>query len=82
MTRTQILLTDEQAAALRELAAREGRSMADLVRDGVDALLRQRRGVGRDEMKQRSLRAVGRYDSGRTDVSSRHDDYLDEAFGR
>ncbi len=80
MVRTQILLTEEQSAALREVAVREGRSIADLVRDGVDALLRQRQGVGRDEIKRRSLEALGRYRSGLTDVSRRHDHYLGEAF--
>ncbi len=82
MVRTQILLTAEQSEALREMAAREGRSIADLIRDGVDALLRQRRGVGRDEIKRRSVAALGRYDSGLRDVSSRHDHYLNEAFGK
>jgi hypothetical protein len=82
MVRTQILLTAEQAEALRELAAREGRSMADLVRTGVDALLRQRRGVGRDELKRRSLAALGRFDSGLPDVGTRHDDHLTGAFGK
>ena len=32
MVRTQILLTEEQAARLRELAISEGKSMAELVR--------------------------------------------------
>jgi hypothetical protein len=81
MVRTQILLTDEQAAALRELSARERRSLADIVRGAVDALLRQRQAVGRDELKRRSLGALGRYRSGLTDVSSRHDAHLDDAFG-
>lgn len=81
MVRTQILLTEEQAAALRELAARDGRSLAELVRTAVDGLLMEGRGVGRAELKRRSLRALGRYRSGRADVGSRHDAYLDEAFG-
>jgi hypothetical protein len=81
MVRTQILLTDEQAAALRELSAREGRSLADLVRTAVDALLHRRQAIGRDELKRRSLSALGRYRSGMTDVGSRHDAHLDEAFG-
>lgn len=80
MTRTQIFLTDQQAAELRELAAREGRSLAELVRDAVDGLLRGRRGVGRKGLKQRSRRATGRYRSGHSDVGGRHDEHLDDAF--
>ena len=82
MVRTQILLTPSQAAALRQAAAREGRSMAELVRDAVDAWLRQRGEVPRDVLKQRSIAALGRYGSGVPDLGSAHDRHLDEAFGR
>ena len=56
--------------------------MADLVRDAVDAWLRQRGTVGRDDIKQRSIAALGRYRSGVDDLGSAHDRHLDEAFGR
>jgi hypothetical protein len=42
MVRTQILLTEEQAAGLHELATSEGTSMAELVRRGVDFILQSR----------------------------------------
>jgi predicted DNA-binding protein len=38
-TRTQIYLTDEQRQALDERAAREGRTLADLIREAVDDFL-------------------------------------------
>ena len=82
MLRTQILLTASQAAALRQAAAAEHRSMADLVRVAVDAWLRQRGTVNRDEVRRRSLAALGRYGSGVADLGSAHDRHLDEAFGR
>jgi hypothetical protein len=80
MVRTQILLTSEQAVGLRAAAAREGRSMADLVRDGVDAVLRQRQGTGRADIKRRSLAAVGRYRSGCRTLGTEHDRHLAGAF--
>jgi len=82
MLRTQILLTPAQAAALRQVAAAEGRSMANLVRDAVDAWLRQRGTANRDDIRRRSLAALGRYRSGVADLGSAHDRHLDEAFGR
>lgn len=38
-TRTQIYLTDTQRARLDEVALREGRSLADVIREAVDAYL-------------------------------------------
>lgn len=80
MIRTQIQLTAEQATAVRELARREGRSMADLVREGLDARLRVRGLVDREELKRRALAVVGRFRSGVTDLGSAHDRYVSESF--
>lgn len=38
-TRTQIYLTSQQRARLDEVARREGRSLADVIREAVDAYL-------------------------------------------
>ncbi len=80
MVRTQILLTEEQADSLRKLAAAERQSMADLVRDGVDALLASRAGGRRDGATARALAAVGRFHSGVPDLGTRHDDHLAETW--
>lgn len=81
MVRTQIQLTDAQAQALKELAAAEGKSMAELVRDGVDGLLRARGTVDRQAIKTRSIAAIGRFKSSARDLGSKHDDHLADAFG-
>ena len=81
MVRTQILLTNEQATALREAAAKDGRSMADLVREGVDAVLSQRHVPGRSATKRRSLAAIGKFRSGTPDLATKHDAHLADAFG-
>ena len=82
MIRTQIQLTDAQARALKALAAAEGRSMADLIRDAVDVILRARGVVDREEVKARSLAAMGRFRSGSRDLGRKHDDHLTDAFDR
>ncbi len=82
MVRTQIQLTEAQAKALKDAAARQGRSMAELVRDGVEVLLRTQAGPSREELKRRAIAALGRFRSGKSDVSSDHDRYLAEAFRR
>jgi Arc/MetJ-type ribon-helix-helix transcriptional regulator len=79
MVRTQIQLTEEQAAGLKRLAAERGVSMAEVVRDAVEQAL------AADEIAARRARAlavVGKFRDreGKTDVAERHDDYLAEAF--
>ncbi len=81
MVRTQIQLTEDQAKALRELAALRERSMAELIRQSVDAFLRSSAHRSRKEKKRRALAAVGRFRSGVSDLSANHDRYLGEAFG-
>ena len=82
MVRTQILLTEEQARALRRLAASQHLSVAELIRQGVDALLQSQKSIDREERKRRALAALGRFRSGKHDVSKDHDKYLSEALGR
>jgi hypothetical protein len=76
MIRTQIQLTEAQAERLRSLAAREGRSMADLIRCSVDSLLAGEGQPSRAERRRRALSVVGRYRRGPRDLSEQHDRYL------
>jgi hypothetical protein len=80
MIRTQIQLTEEQAEALREVAARRGESIAEVVRQSVDLYLKSQRGPDREELVRRALSIVGKYSSGQTDVARNHDRYLAEDF--
>ena len=78
MIRTQIQLTEEQLRRLRALAAARGTSVAELIRQSVDAVA-QSRGVTTHTRRQRAIAAAGRFHSGQRDVSADHDRYLAEA---
>jgi hypothetical protein len=80
MVRTQIQLTTEQARRLKELAATEQRSVAELIRISLDEFLRRRGPLDRRAQKARALEAVGRHRSGLGDLATEHDRYLHEAF--
>ena len=82
MIRTQIQLTEEQARSLKRLAAARGRSMADLIREGVDLMLRSDRAEDRRERMSRASRAFGKFRSGKSDLSRKHDEYFAEATVR
>ena len=80
MVRTQILLTEEQAARLRELAISEGKSMAELVRQGVDYILQARPLATREERQQWAVSVVGQFSADTPDLARDHDRYLAEAY--
>jgi hypothetical protein len=79
MIRTQIQLTQNQTTQLKRLASASGRSMADLVREGVDRLLQDQTGMSRTELMHRATRVFGKFTSGTHDLSSRHDEHFADA---
>jgi Ribbon-helix-helix protein, copG family len=81
MIRTQIQLTETESEALREASRRTGLSIAELIRQSVDRYLDEVGPAGRENAGRLSaLQVAGRFHSEVTDVSLRHDDYLDEAY--
>jgi len=81
MVRTQVQLTESQASALKRLAEARGCSMAELVREGVELVLRSSAQMSDEERRRRAFAACGRFRSGHGDVAERHDEYLDGDFG-
>ena len=77
MIRTQVQLTEQQARALKERASARGVSIAEVIRQALDQHLATQTHESR---RQRAVRAIGGYRSGRHDVSARHDDHLADAF--
>lgn len=81
MVRMQIQFTEEESAALRREAAQRSVSISAVVREAVDARLsRSHREPSRDELIRRSLAAIGRFRSGKGDISVRHDDYFADSI--
>jgi hypothetical protein len=80
MIRTQVQLTEKQAKALRQIALQEGVSMAEIIRRTLDRVAEGQCLPDREELKRRALAAVGSVHSEITDLSRRHDDYLEEIY--
>jgi hypothetical protein len=78
--RTQIQLTEAQSSRLHEEARRSGLSTAELIRRCIDESLEQQGARMTHASRLSALEVVGRFSSGRTDISERHDDYLAEAY--
>jgi hypothetical protein len=82
MVRTQIQLTERQAALIRQVAAERNTSMAEAIRQGIDHFLQCVVTVDREERVRRAAAVSGRFRSGHQDTSEAHDEALAEAFRR
>ncbi|MEK6583057.1 MAG: ribbon-helix-helix protein, CopG family [Nitrospirota bacterium] len=80
MVRTQIQLTEKQSKSLKKIAASRHLSVAELIRQSVDNMIKSASFVDIEERRRRALAAVGRFSSGLRDLSREHDKYLAEAF--
>jgi predicted transcriptional regulator len=74
MTRTQVQLTDEQMQRLRELAERQGRSVAEVIRKSVDSYI-AREQEDREALWERAIAAIGKF-PGPADLAIHHDEYF------
>ncbi len=80
MVRTQIQLTEQQAARLRKRAATERVSMAQLIRRCLDAALPESDPDSEKDRRRRAIDAIGFLGSGEPDLARNHDRYLAEAY--
>jgi predicted DNA-binding ribbon-helix-helix protein len=80
MIRTQIQLTEKQAKNLKKIATSRHLSVAELIRRAVDNIITTNVMVDADERRKRAINIVGKFHSGKHDISREHDKYLAEAF--
>jgi hypothetical protein len=82
MVRTQIQITEKQAEEVKRIARARRVSAAEIIREALDNLIRSGTGVSvaAEDRCARALNAVGRFRSGKRDISRKHDKYLTEAF--
>ena len=83
MIRTQIRLTDEQARSVKRLAVERQVSMATVIREGVDLLLRSAEAAATDDERiERAISVAGQFRAGGGDGATQHDAHLQEAYRR
>ena len=80
MIRTQIQLTEEQAKKIKKIAVSRCVPMAEVIRDAVEGTIRSSADVISEERRKRALEIVGKFRSGKKNVSRKHDSYLAEAW--
>ncbi|MCX6383496.1 MAG: ribbon-helix-helix protein, CopG family [Actinobacteria bacterium] len=80
MKRTQIQLTDKQYKLLKELSSEKNISMAEVIREAFSFYSSSTATIARDARIRDALSIIGKYNSGKKDISIKHDEYLEKAF--
>jgi hypothetical protein len=79
MIRTQIQITPEQARALKRLAAKEGKSISELIRLSLDDLLRSGSVKNWEDLRRKAGAAAGKL-NGPKNLAEKHDEYFAETI--
>ena len=77
--RTQIYLDDFRYNELKKKAQKEGKSLAQVVREAIDSVVKNREVKDlkkKEKDRAEFLKLAGIGESGLTDISTRHDEYL------
>jgi predicted transcriptional regulator len=82
MVRTQVQLSEDQARRVRQLAAAQQVSMAEIIRRSVELYVGQDGDTDMAERRRRALAVIGKYASDVPDLGRDHDKYLAEAFSQ
>jgi len=82
MVRTQIQLTEDQTKALKKIAQSRHLSVAELIRKAVDTVIKSSSVIDIEERHKRAMEIVGKFGSGKRDVSKKHDLYLKDAYNK
>ena len=82
MVRTQIQLTEEQAKEIKNVAVAKGVSVAEIIRRAVEGVIKSSTKTDGEERQRRAIEVVGKFRSGKRDVSKKHDKYLTEVYGK
>ena len=80
MVTKQITLTEKESELLENILRDRNISAEEFIHESIIAWVQQNSTSEREKLIQRSFEILGKYDSGLTDVSKRHDDYLAEAY--
>ncbi len=82
MVRTQIQLSEEQVAVLKNMAESRQKSMAEIIRQAIDFFAKSQQGGVDQQRRERAMAVAGRFRSGIKDLAAEHDSYLAKIWGQ
>jgi len=80
MKRTQIQLTDEQYKLLKSISTQRDVSMAEIIRESINNYTAGINVMSDDKKYKKVQEVIGKFSSGKKDISVRHDYYLGQDY--
>ena len=80
MVRTQIQLTEATASTIKKVAMEKGTSVAEVIRRAVENMVQSNPKISTQERIRRAIEIAGKFQSGKRNISRKHDEYLAEAY--
>ncbi|MCL4385579.1 MAG: hypothetical protein M1479_06125 [Actinobacteria bacterium] len=78
MKRTQIQITDKQYSYLKKISSEKNISLAEVVREAISSYSSSVAIIDYDSKIKDALSLIGKYKSGKKDISIKHDDYIEK----
>lgn len=80
MVRTQVQLTQAQVRKIKKAAMDQGTAAAEIIRRAVENMVQSSPKMTLQERFRRAMEIVGKFRSGKKNISRNHDKYLAEAY--
>jgi len=80
MIRTQIQLTETQVSKIKKVAMDQRISVAEVIRRAVENMVQSNAKMSIPERAKRAIEIAGKFRSGKKNISTKHDEYLAEAY--
>lgn len=80
MIQKEIKLTKKQVYELQKLSKIKGKSISELIRQGIDMVIKSNKAIISDEQRRCAVAVAGRFRSGYSNLSTNHDEHLIEVY--
>jgi hypothetical protein len=82
MVTKQITFTEQEIETLEKFSKEQNISLEEFIHQRLNVSAKQNKTKDREELIKKAMSMAGKFDSGLTDVSVNHDEYLADAYAQ
>jgi hypothetical protein len=82
MVTKQITFTEQEIETLEKFSKEQNISLEEFIQQSLNIFAKQNKTKDREELIKKAMSMAGKFDSGLTDVSVNHDEYLADAYAQ